>query len=118
MIFEKSRVILEPMAEKPITSTPAPSDDLLTKLSNRLNDVEAKMEAAKAENQKSYVDHAFLDAKLVEYKKDREGLLATIKELTEKLNALKPATPPAPTTPPNVPQDNDPSGLGIINALE
>lgn len=66
-----------------------PTPDLLTQLSNRLNDIEAKNEAAIKENKKSYVDHAYLDQQIAGFKAEISKLEMTIKE-------LKAAGTPAP----------------------
>lgn len=72
-----------------MVDTPPPAPDLLTQLSNRLNDMEVKLEKAEKENKKSYVDHPAMDARIVEIKGQMSSLETTIKE-------LKAAGTPAP----------------------
>lgn len=92
--------------------------DLLTKLSNRLNDLEAKLEKAETENKKSYVDHPAMEARIVELKSQIASMEQTIKELKDK--ATPPASKPETTKPPEL---NDPhrsykDGLNHLSILD
>jgi uncharacterized coiled-coil protein SlyX len=86
---------------EPIAPPIVPGADLLTKLSNRLNDLEAKLEKAESENRKSYVDHPAMEARIVELKSQIASMEQTIKELQVKANPPKPIETPPPLNDPN-----------------
>ena len=67
------------------------TDDLLTKLSNRINSLEAQLSSLQKENQKSYVDHAYFDSKILEVRNEISSLKETKTELKQKAVAPKEA---------------------------
>lgn len=93
-------------------------DDLIKKLSNRINDIEARLEKNEAENKKSYVDHPTLDARSAEYRKEIESLKQTISELQEKKKEVIAETKPADDKKPDDPNRPYKDGLDHLSIID